>query len=242
MPPCSSGRWGDPLASVGPSRYLIARSDNHFGEFLMATAVQPSTVDTTDLSVILRGSVILGVIQSVAVFAVSLVNRSLEGTADHALTGVIVAIGAALSIVLPGIWTRARTIEGISGAAGIGLGAALVYMLIDVIALQPLGTYTNRWHEVGGGSNWWYHPVWWMVASYISWLGAFIMANQAARKGEASVAGTLILTAICTAVCGAAAAALHFPGAGWNVPTFAVASLAGLPLATLVSGLGGARS
>ena len=32
---------------------------------------------------------------------------------------------------------------------------------------------------------------------------------------------------------------MQFPGAGWNVPTFGVAALAGLPLAVLASSLGG---
>ena len=37
-----------------------------------------------------------------------------------------------------------------AGAAGIGLAAAGVYLLVDVSLLQPIGTYTNRWREIGG--------------------------------------------------------------------------------------------
>ena len=84
--------------------------------------------------------------------------------------------------LLPGIWTRALTIEGIAGAAGIGLGAAFVFLLIDVVLLQNIGTYTNRWWQIGG-SNWWYHPIWWMVGTFLPWIGAWILANQAARNG-----------------------------------------------------------
>lgn len=205
----------------------------------MATAVRlDGNADTTELPIILRGSAILGVIQSVCVFAVSVVNKALTGTADAALTGLVVAIGAALTIILPGLWTKARSIEGISGAAGIGLGATVAYLIIDVIVLQPIGTYTNRWHEIGGHSNWWYHPVWWMVGCYLSWMGAFIMANQAAKRGAPSVGGTLGLVAVLTAACGAIAAATGFPGAGWNVPTFAIAVLPALALGTWVSSLG----
>lgn len=205
----------------------------------MATAVRlDGNADTTELPIILRGSAILGVIQSVCVFAVSVINKALEGTADAALTGVVVFFGAALTIVLPGLWTKARTIEGISGAAGIGLGATVMYLILDVTILQPLGTYTNRWHEIGGHSNWWYHPVWWMVGCYLSWLGAFIMANQAAKKGAPSVVGTLGLVAVLTIACGAIAAVTGFPGAGWNVPTFAIAVLPALALGTWASSLG----
>ena len=87
--------------------------------------------------------------------------------------------------LLPGIWTRARTIEGIAGAAGIGLGAAFVFLLVDVVLLQNIGTYTNRWWQIGG-SNWWYHPIWWMVGTFLPWLGAWILANQAERNGRIS--------------------------------------------------------
>lgn len=208
----------------------------------MATAARlDTTTDATDVPYVVRNSVQLGLIQAVCVLVVSLINRFLEGTADHALTGVVVALGAAVTIILPGLKTRPRTIEGIAGAAGIGLGAAFTFLVVDLILLQPLHVYTNRWYEVGGGSNWWYHPVWWMVGTYLSWMGAWILANQANKNGAPSVGGALGLIAVLTAVCGAAAAALHIPLAGWNVPTFAVAVLPALALGTLISGLGAKR-
>jgi hypothetical protein len=43
-------------------------------------------------------------------------------------------------------------------------------------------------------------------------------------------------------VLGAVAALLHFPGAAWSLPTFGVAFLPGLALATLLSGLGATRA
>lgn len=209
----------------------------------MATAARlDSTSDATELPLVLRASVVLGVAQTVVVFLVSLVNRALEGTADHALTGVLVALGAAFTIFYPGLRTRPRTIEGIAGAAGIGLGATAAYLLLDVAILQPLHTYTNRWYEVGGGSNWWYHPVWWMVGTYLSWMGGWILANQTNKNGAPSLGGAIGLVAVLTAICGALAAAVHFPLAGWNVPTFAVAVLPALAIGTLISGLGAKRN
>ncbi len=208
----------------------------------MATAVSlDHSSDSTDVSNIVRASIVLGVVQSVCVFAVSLINRALTETADHALTGVVVAIGTVVTMIYPATRTRPRTIEGIAGAAGIGLGAALAFMLIDVAVLQPLGTYTNRWHEIGGGSNWWYHPTWWMVGCYLSWMGAWILANQANKNGTSSIGGAIGLVAVLTALCGAAAAALHFPGASFNVPTFAIAVLPALTLATWISGFGASK-
>ncbi len=208
----------------------------------MATAVPfDDSSDTTDLRRIIRGAITLAVIQALVVFAVSLVNRGLEGTADHALSGVLVAAGLFATVFLPGRWTRARSIEGIAGAAGIGLGAALGFLVLDVAILQPLGTWTNRWWEVGGMSNWWYHPVWWMVGCYLSWMGAFVQANLATRRGATGLVPAVVLVTVLAAILGALAATLHFPGAAWNVPTFAVAVLPALALGTLVTGLGARR-
>ncbi|MEO5800263.1 MAG: hypothetical protein ABIZ70_02630 [Gemmatimonadales bacterium] len=208
----------------------------------MATAARLDlSSDATEVPSVLRGAVQLGLIQAVCVFVVSLINRSLEGTPDHALTALVVAIGAAATILLPGLRTRPRTIEGIAGAAGIGLGATVMFLLVDVTLLQPLHTYTNRWREVGGGSNWWYHPVWWMVGTYLSWMGAWILANQSNKNGAPSVPGAIGLIVVLTALFGAVAAAVHFPLAGWNVPTFAVAVLPALALSAVVSGLGAKR-
>jgi hypothetical protein len=209
----------------------------------MATAARlDHPTDATEVPHILRGAMQLGLIQAIAVFAVSLINRTLEGTADHALTGVVVALGLAATILLPGLRTRPRTIEGIAGAAGIGLGAAITFLVLDLVLLQPLHTYTNRWHEVGGGSNWWYHPVWWMVGTYLSWMGAWILAQQINKRGAPSVAGALGLIVPLTAVFGVIAVVGHVPFASWNVPTFAVAVLPALALGAFISRRGAKRS
>lgn len=208
----------------------------------MASAVQPDTsTDLTTVANLVRGSLILGAIQAVLVFATSLSNRGLEGTPDVILTAILVTVGVAATAFLPAIWLKPRTIEGIAGSAGIGLGAALTFLVIDVIVLQPIGTYTNRWWEVGGHSNWWYHPVWWQVSAFIAWFGAWTVANLARKRGE-SLPMAIAMVAGCTLVIGALAAVLGFPGASFNVPTFAVATLPGLVFATLISGLGGARN
>jgi len=109
---------------------------------------------------------------------------------------MFLVIGLAATVILPGLWTRARNIEGIAAAAGIGLAATVVFLLVDVALLQPFGAYTFRWRALGGGSNWWYHPVWWMVGTYLAWMGAFILANQTARNGRPSVGGLVALVLI----------------------------------------------
>jgi hypothetical protein len=204
----------------------------------MSAAVQPRTgADQTDIPGIVRASVKLGVLESIFVLLIGLGSIYLEGTAETAVLGVLLLIGIMAVTLLPGMWTRAETIEGIAGAAGIGLAAAWIFLLVDIALLQPFGLYTNRWLAIGGGSNWWYHPVWWMVGTFLPWCGAWQLANQAARGAPSPFVVALTSLAF-TAVCGVAAVILHLPGAGWNLGTFGVAFLPGLALATLVSVLG----
>lgn len=208
----------------------------------MATAVQlESDVDNTELIRVVRAFITLALIEALFVVLVSIVNKTFDGTVDHLLTGVLVFIGAMIVCFYPGTVTRPRTIEGIAGAAGIGLGATWVFLLLDAFLLQPFHVYTNRWHEIGGFSIWWYLPVWWMVGTFMPWMGGWILANQARRAGRSNVPAAIVLLSITAAIVGSVATVLHFPGAGWHVPTFAVAILPGLVLANIVSALGSRR-
>jgi len=196
--------------------------------------------DVTDVPSIVRGAVLLGLFEAVIVLLFSLASRFLTGLPETLVLVLLLLLGLAPVTLLPGIWTRARTIEGIAGAAGIGLGATFVFLLVDVVLLQNIGTYTNRWWQIGG-SNWWYHPVWWMAGTFLPWLGAWILANQMGRNGRISAPaafGTALGFALAVAV---AAVLIGFPGAGWNLPTFGVAFLPGLALATVFSSLGSRR-
>ena len=209
----------------------------------MATAVElQGDIDRTDVPHIVRTSVQLGVLECIFVVLMSVVSRFLGGPVETVLLGLLLVVGLALVSGLPGIWTRARTIEGIAGAAGIGLGAAGVYLLVDVALLQPLGMYTNRWRELGGGSNWWYHPVWWMAGTYLAWMGAWFLANEAARGEAPSIVKLMLASLVFTVLAGAAAVLIHFPGAAWSLPTFGVAFLVGITAAVIFSGIGRRRA
>lgn len=198
--------------------------------------------DLTSVPAIVQGSVKLGLLESIFVLLFSLASRFLDGPAELVVGAVIVVLGLAAVTMLPGGWTRPRSIEGIAGAAGIGLGATAVFLLVDVMLLQNIGTYSNRWYEVGGGSNWWYHPVWWMVGTFLPWMGAWILANQTERNGRASAVSGLGAALGFTVLAGVLAVLLHFPRAGWNLATFAVAFMPGLVLATVLSALGRRRA
>ncbi len=209
---------------------------------MTSTAELNRDYDLTGVPAIVAGSVKLGLLEGIAVLLFSLASRMLGGVVETIVCGIILIAGVAAVSMLPGLWTRPRTIEGIAGAAGIGLGATAVFLLVDVVLLQNIGTYTNRWYEIGGGSNWWYHPVWWMVGTFIPWMGAWLLANQTNRNGRPSVGQGLITALVLAVLIGAAATLLGFPGAHWGLGTFAVAFLPGLALATLISGIGKRRT
>ena len=208
----------------------------------MTSAVHASAShDQTSLVHLLRQGALLGVIQAALVLGFSLISRFLDGFPELALRSAIVFVGVAATTVLPGLWTRARTIEGIAGAAGIGLWATVVFTLIDSLGLQWIGTYTNRWLEIGGGSNWWYLPVWWMAGTYLAWFGAFALANTAARTGEPAPVNVLVMSLVLAVVIGAAAALGGFPGAHLGLGTMAVAYLPAIALTVLATGMGARR-
>lgn len=208
----------------------------------MSSAVDATArAERDDLPMILRKSVVIGLFTAVAVLLLSFITRFTEGAVETGLGLVVLAAGVYVVGFLPGLWTNARTIDGISAAAGIGLAATVVFLVVDVTLLQPIGTYTNRWRAIGGGSNWWHHPIWWMVGTYLPWMGAYIIANQAARGGV-NLVKAFGLVGVFTVVFGVLAVALHVPHASYGLGTFGVAILPALAVATLVSGLGAKRS
>jgi hypothetical protein len=208
---------------------------------MSSTAELKGEYDLTRVPMIVQGAVKLGLLESIVVLLFALASRFLGGILEVIVCGIILTLGIAAVTLLPGLWTRARTIEGIAGAAGIGLAATGVFLLIDVTLLQNIGTYTNRWYEIGGGSNWWYHPVWWMVGTFLPWLGAWILANQASRRGEPLPMVAFGMAAAAAVALGSIAVLAGFPGAHWGLATFGLAFLPGLVLATVLSAMGKRR-
>lgn len=190
--------------------------------------------EVTDIPMVAKTSIILGLIEAVFVAVFSLAMRFTSGVAEFAVCGAIVAAGAFTVAILPGLWTRARGIDGIATAAGIGLGAAMAYMVPDIAILRPLGMFTNRWDQIGGFSNWWHHPVWWMLGSFLPWMGATVLAAQTKKSGQPSPVGLVVQVLAFTVVLMAAAVLLHFPGAAWSLPTFGVAMIPAFGLAGLL--------
>ena len=208
------------------------------------TSVAHSRVDydVSGLSHILRRAIVLSIVTVVVGVALAFITRLMAGAMETVVGGIVLLFGLTAVTALPGIWTRARTIEGVAAAAGIGLASAVGFLLIDVALLQPLGIYTNRWREVGGGSNWWYHPIWWMVGTFLPWMGGWMLANQLTRNGQPNIRNLVLTVLGLTLLVAVVAILIGVPGAGWNLGTFAVAVLPALALGTILTAVGKRRT
>ena len=60
-------------------------------------------------------------------------------------------------------------------------------MAVDIILLRPFHAYPWTWDAIGGGSTWWYLPIWWMLGTLLAWLGALVTAGRVARGGDPSI-------------------------------------------------------
>src|SRR3954449_6229425 len=107
---------------------------------MTSTAELNRDYDLTGVPAIVAGSVKLGLLEGIAVLLFSLASRLLGGVVETIVCGIILIAGVAAVSMLPGLWTRPRTIEGIAGAAGIGLGAAVVIIFADLSVLQSIRT------------------------------------------------------------------------------------------------------
>ena len=148
----------------------------------------PNAIDRSDLRHILLGGTRLGFTIGAAVIIYLLVSRRVpDGIAQALLQTVVVIAAAVVATFLPAQWTTARGTEGIAAAAAVGLWGTIVFMAIDVIVLRPLKAYPWTWDAIGGGSTWWYLPIWWMLGTFVAWLGGLVTAARARRGGNTAV-------------------------------------------------------
>jgi hypothetical protein len=141
----------------------------------MTAAAQPSA-DRSEVRVILLGGIRLGILTTVGVVAFALLSRALSGPVEVVVQGLLLMLGGVVFSFLPSLSIRPRTVDGIAWAAMVGLLGALVFTVLDTAMLRPANLYHWSWDEIGGGSGFWYIPVWWMGSAVLAWLGAWIVA------------------------------------------------------------------
>jgi hypothetical protein len=155
-----------------------------------------ATVDRSEFRHVLLSGTIVGVVTAVVVIVFLLASRLLPaGLVTSLLLMLIVLAGGVAAAFLPAFFATSRTTQGIASAAAIGLWGTIVFMAIDIILLRPFKAFPWTWDAVGGGSTWWYLPIWWMLGTFLAWMGGLVTAGRAARGGDATI-GSLAIPAL----------------------------------------------
>jgi hypothetical protein len=173
----------------------------------MSSSAVPAAADRSDLRNVLRSGAKVGGLTAVAVVAYLALFRFIPaGTVREVVLGLLVLAAAVATSLWPGTLAAARNVEGIAGAAAIGLWGAVVFSVIDIAVLRPFKAYPWTWDAIGGGSSWWYIPVWWMLGTFVAWMGGLLTAGRNAR-GEAtmtSIAAPVVIGGVILAGAGKA--------------------------------------
>ena len=147
-----------------------------------------ATADRSEFRHVLQSGTIVGAATAVAVILFLAVSRNLSpGMVTSIALMVIVLAGGVAAAFLPGFFAASRTVQGVASAAGIGLWGTITFMAIDIILLRPFRAFPWTWDAIGGGSTWWYLPIWWMLGTFVAWMGGIVTAGRAARGGDTSI-------------------------------------------------------
>jgi hypothetical protein len=147
-----------------------------------------ATADRSEFRHVLQSGTIVGAATAVAVVLFLAVSRNLSpGIVTSIVLMVIVLAGGVAAAFLPGFFAASRTVQGVASAAGIGLWGTITFMAIDIILLRPFHAFPWTWDAIGGGSTWWYLPIWWMLGTFVAWMGGIVTAGRAARGGDTSI-------------------------------------------------------
>jgi hypothetical protein len=201
----------------------------------MSATAAPAASDRSDFRTVTVGGALVGATSAVAVVLVVAASRLLatRPSVAGAVEALVVLVAATLVAFIPARRTAATSTEGIAGAAALGLVGTVVFSAIDIVLLRPLGAYPWTWDAIGGGSTWWYLPLWWMLGTFLAWMGGIVTARHAGGNGTLrrvaapSVAGTVIVTALVRL----AGLAVPLPVATGGAFTLVLAALALIALA-----------
>ena len=153
----------------------------------MSTTASPYALERRDLRTILTGGAVMGAVTIVGVVLFALISRVISGRFEVMFQSLVVLIGGALATFLPANAIRPRTVDGIGWTALTGFLGAVVFTVADLVVLRPLSLYSWTWDAIGGGSGWWYIPVWWMGATFLAWMGGLVYGSRARATTDVNV-------------------------------------------------------
>lgn len=149
----------------------------------MTSAAEPAGAEHADARTIITGGIKLGILTAAGVTVFALLSRAMTGTPEIVVQSLLVLVGGIAFSFVPALWVRPRSTDGIAWTALVGLLSALTFTVFDTALLRPLDLYHWTWDRIGGGSGFWYIPVWWMLAAVLAWLGGWNWA-AAGRDGK----------------------------------------------------------
>ena len=171
-----------------------------------------ATVDRSEFRHVLLSGTIVGVVTAAAVIVFLVISRRLPaGIITALLETIVVLAGAIAAAFLPAHFAASRTVQGVASAAAVGLWGTITFMAIDIILLRPFHAFPWTWDAVGGGSTWWYLPLWWMLGTFLAWMGALVTAGRAARGRDTSVRALAVPIVLTAAALGLAPVAARLP-------------------------------
>lgn len=173
----------------------------------MTSSGVSTATDRSDFRTVLVSGAKVGSLTAGAVVVYLVLLRVLPaGMAREIVLSLVVLAAAVGAALWPGALAAAREVEGIAGAAAIGLCGGVVFSVIDVALLRPLSVYPWTWDAIGGGSSWWYLPIWWMLGTFVAWMGGLLTAGRHARGPTSlgSVAMPVVVGAVVLTVAGEA--------------------------------------
>lgn len=142
----------------------------------MTSAAQPDTQSTMQWRTIVFGGAVLGLLTTIGVVVFAVSTRSLEGIAESVVQMILVLAGGIVFSFFPALRVKPRDVDTIAWTAMLGLMGALVFTVLDTAILRPLDLYHWSWDAIGGGSGFWYVPVWWMGSALLAWWGGWVVA------------------------------------------------------------------
>jgi hypothetical protein len=193
------------------------------------TATPAPSTDRSDFRHVLLSGTKVGALTAAGVVLYLLASAFLPAGAARVTAQTIVVLATATAAgLLPGRWVSARSAEGVAGAAATGLWGTVVFMAIDIVVLRPVQAYPWTWDAIGGGSSWWYLPIWWMLGTFVAWMGGLYAASRREADNLVAAAAPVVAGAVVIAAVAAVA------GCPWPFPVNAgagfVATLTALAL------------
>jgi hypothetical protein len=141
-----------------------------------------------DARTIVVGGIQLGVVTAGGVVLFALLSRAMSGTAEAIVQSLIVLVGGTVVTYWPAAMVRPREVDTIGWTTLLAYVGTVVFTILDIALLRPLGMYHWTWDAIGGGSGFWYISLWWMGGTFLAWMGAWVYAIRGRVSSPAALA------------------------------------------------------